>query len=550
MGMPIQISSWLLVTFLWVLICQVSLQRILTQEIEYNVDLRQLLTAINVTLDTVVDGSIEELGRVYHRGNLCPFKRKVIRKLAHGKDIDVMIIGGSVTYGADLSDRLNQRWSNIFTNILTSGWYKGSIRVNNIGVGACNADVWIDRVHEMTQADIILVDLTVNDQTYDLRLLPHLYRTLIQAIDAGPNHPALLFHQAFRTGKDSFRELENHCPALDEQGSCCGGGYYFCKKWWQMQDYVAIALHMYGVPYISYRDLAWPNYDIPPDNLNIWWNGMSHPDAKAHKLIGKMMAFAFYMQIKEAHRAEHCETDEHARYVSADQFDESLRPVCETPLTKMWAGDSQESQLQFETVPPSNIQAIDSLAATNPAMSPPMGWRFFADSKNKYGWILQSDREQFSALCANEPGSPPFCAAAQDATVISFPVLFGPQPRLQIAYLISYAPEMANARVWVDDARHDGVRLAGLWEERYSITQVATIVASADDPAVRGGSGSSDGGDSRSSADGSDVGIAGLSRDTYIMPSLTPGPHTVHIAAAQLKKSSVYKWKLLGITSC
>jgi hypothetical protein len=38
-------------------------------------------------------------------------------------------------YGADLKDRLGQRWSNSFTEILNSGWYKGTFEVSNIGVG-------------------------------------------------------------------------------------------------------------------------------------------------------------------------------------------------------------------------------------------------------------------------------------------------------------------------------------------------------------------------------------------------------------------------------
>ena len=57
-----------------------------------------------------------------------------------------------------------ERWSTRFTDILSSGWYDGKIVVRNMGVGACNIDVWIDRVHEFKNADMVIVDLSVNDQ--------------------------------------------------------------------------------------------------------------------------------------------------------------------------------------------------------------------------------------------------------------------------------------------------------------------------------------------------------------------------------------------------
>ena len=52
--------------------------------------------------------------------------------------IDIIIIGGSVTYGADLPDRMKQRWSTKFTEIMNSGWYDGKFNIKNLGVGACN----------------------------------------------------------------------------------------------------------------------------------------------------------------------------------------------------------------------------------------------------------------------------------------------------------------------------------------------------------------------------------------------------------------------------
>lgn len=196
-------------------------------------------------------------------------------KLKRMERIKILIIGGSVTYGADLPDRLKQRWSKKFIDVMNSGWYKGYFDIQNLGVGACNIDVWIYRVNEMKDADLIIVDLSPNDQGFDLQALPHLYNTFIQLVDSLPNHPALFFHEAFRTGAYDLKEY-NHCKNKLDQGTCCNG-FIYCKRWYEMQDFVAIALSKYSIPYISYRDLAWPNYYHPPSNLNQWWNGASHP---------------------------------------------------------------------------------------------------------------------------------------------------------------------------------------------------------------------------------------------------------------------------------
>jgi hypothetical protein len=281
-----------------------------------HIHLGKLAAAINATIDPVVDASLNDLFRVYHPGNVCPFKRKVMSKLATGEKIKILIIGGSVTYGADLQDRMGQRWSTYFTQLLNSGWYSGGLEIVNIGVGACNVDVWMYKVSQMSDADLVIVDLTVNDQGFDLQALPHLYRTFVQLIDDQPNHPALLFHQAFRTANHDYNDINKHCPEEQSHGTCCNG-FYFCKRWWDMQDFVGIALNRLGVPFMSYRDLIWPSYENPPGTLDIWWNGMSHPDYKAHRMIAKLLAFGVMMQVKDAHGATHCTAEgDNSRYVT------------------------------------------------------------------------------------------------------------------------------------------------------------------------------------------------------------------------------------------
>ena len=190
-------------------------------EIIHNVHFHDLMAKVGESLnDNAVDASLHQMTKVYHKGNLCPFHRNVVKKMAQRETIEVVIIGGSVTYGADLPDRLGQRWSNKFTQILQSGWYTGQINVNNIAVGACNIDVWIDKVNEARGADMVIIDLSVNDQGFDLQGLPFLYQNFLQLLDNLPKHPAMLIHYAFRTGKDNQAEF-GHCPEPKDQVMKC-----------------------------------------------------------------------------------------------------------------------------------------------------------------------------------------------------------------------------------------------------------------------------------------------------------------------------------------
>lgn len=429
-------------------------------------------------------------------------------KLAAGQKLKILIVGGSVTYGADLADRMGQRWSNYFSKLLNSGWYSGGLDIVNIGVGACNVDVWMYKVNQMSDADLVIVDLTVNDQGFDLQALPHLYRTFIQLIDDQPNHPALLFHQAFRTAKRDFGDIKVHCPEENAHGTCCNG-FFFCKRWWDMQDFVGIALNRLGVPFMSYRDLAWPTFESPPDNLDVWWNGMSHPDHRAHKMIAKLLAFGFMMQVKEAHDSTHCTVDgDNSRYVSALEIDATVRPICAAPLTAYHVGDNPES---VKFIPAKLVEGANM-------------WRFYNDSQLKFGWILDKSKEEIALTC----GGQPWCPQAVEASVASFEIHMGASPRLQISFLKSQDANMGSIAAWVDDNKAETVLINGFWDLGYSVAHTMTFT---NVPLVNYST--------------AVVGDAGL------FPSLTPGQHTLHLALPPKSNNHPrFKWKLLGITAC
>jgi len=410
--------------------------------------LGKFVSAINASIDDVVDAKLHDMSKVYHTGNICPFRRTVVSKMAKTEKIKIVIVGGSVTYGAELRDRMNQRWSAYFTELMNSGWYQGQFEVVNIGVGACNIDVWIDKVSMVRDADLVIMDLSVNDQGFDLQALPHLYAAFIQLVDAQDNHPAFLFHQAFRTGLRDPREF-GHCPIREYQGSCCNG-FLWCKRWWDMQDFVTLTLARFSIPYVSYRDLIWPVYNEPPPVLDQWWNGMSHPDYKAHKMMAKLIAFGVMMQVKEAHAATHCDNnEEHSRYVSSSAIDKTVQPICATPKTFLYTGETPESVQNFPAVlsDGTTIDTVVSSASTGSTGSgdavPHTPWRYYNDSQLKFGWILALPQAEIERKCDGAK----YCTKVVEESVLSFKLKFGEFPRLQISYLKSQDASMGTIKV-------------------------------------------------------------------------------------------------------
>jgi hypothetical protein len=249
--------------------------------------LNVLADAVNVPINLVVDADWNLLNNVNHQGNVCPFRRAVLSKLLNNETIKIVVVGGSMTYGAGLSnrDRERDRWSDKFSRYMNSdGWCNSKIEVDNIAIPATNVDVWIEQIRFTTAAaaDLVIVDEQVNDQVFDLKALPHLYHTFISIIDNLPNHPAILFSQTFITAGSAFQDINKKCYRPGAWGACCEG-YYWCKTMWEMQDFTEVALQHFEVPYISYRDMFWPDY-YNDSHVRQYWNGGSHPDIKTHNM--------------------------------------------------------------------------------------------------------------------------------------------------------------------------------------------------------------------------------------------------------------------------
>jgi hypothetical protein len=501
--------------------------------VAHHVRLHTFLEKLNMTLDPVVDATVDQMAAVYHQGNLCPFKKRIFDKMARGETIKVVIVGGSVTYGAELKDRLRQRWSYLFTEILTSEWYTGGFDINNIGVGACNIDVWIYKVKDLKSADMVIVDLSPNDQGFNLQALPLLYETFIQLVDELPNHPAIYFNQAFRGAKLDKNDINIHCPT--DYISCCDGEM-FCHRWYEMQDFVAITLRKFGIPFVSYRDLVWPDYYHPSSTLNQFWNGMSHPDYKAHALIGKLIAYGFYRQLKESHHYHQinaCDDPGKDHYVTNEHKNPAVVSLCPEFITNMQAADTIESKENFAILPNPYLPA--------PANQQPTPWRYYNDSQLKFGWILETTKSSILQECQSQTLSNSALFASKSSLIDSFicekaiyshslsiPIEFQSDiPKLQLTFLISYSDEMGDIIAWIDDSIDSSIKITGKWDLEYSVRHVATI-----------------------SKELLVTVSAYIKGDNYAMNSLSSGKHILHLSVAHFNDKEKFKWKLMGISTC
>lgn len=491
---------------------------IISSPLEEHIHLGKLLREINKTNDDVVDHSIHEMEGVYHKGNICPFMRTVGSKIHENKSFKILIIGGSVTYGADLRDRNNQRWSNKFTQIMNSGWHNQSVNVVNGAIAACNVDSWIYRVKTFGDADLIIIDTTVNDQGFDLQALPLLYHTFIQLIDNLPSHPALLFHQAFRSALRDKNDINKHCPndyISNDQG------ILVCRKWWEMQDFVTKTLKHFRIPYVSYRDLVWPDYYHPPANLESVWNGMSHPDYHAHAMIAKLISYGVYnllKEIKHIHYTKHCEQTNSIHYISPHLKDASIQELCPHPLVDMQANTDPLSYQSFRFT---NIQPPIPIEINH--------WRFYNDSKQKFGWILELNQTYLHSQCpASTPDRGIICESLLPRVTLSLNIEVSQQnPIIQLLFLKSYDERMGIASLWLDDYRNESIEINSRWDLSYSVTRYASL----------------------SPKELTNVSSI-IKGDNIILSRLLPGSHVLHISPKNIIEQNNYKWKLLGVIAC
>ena len=130
-------------------------------------------------------------------------------------------------------------------------------------------------VGDLANADIVIVDCAVNDGLHSIRgtgSLPTFTEALIRSLLSLPSAPAVIYLATFTGAEQDY--LGGTCAGLDAQ-----------------EAYFPVVQH-YGVPLISYRDLAsleGPDFQC---NQNLG-RGFGHPPWRIHQLVADTVAYFF-----------------------------------------------------------------------------------------------------------------------------------------------------------------------------------------------------------------------------------------------------------------
>ena len=191
--------------------------------------------------------------------------------------------------------------------LLLKDAHSPKVTVSNIAQPSWGYKHWIEsgKLQELGGADLVIIDLAVNTQNYldAFAQMRHL-DCLLHGILAGPDAPAVLFVETFRSCAFEDADCDFHCAPL-EQGSMAvdigSGGvknYTWCNRWWTVQDIDRPVLRHYQLPMASYRDAVWPSLPSPNDHLPCFWNGLNHPDAFAHAVLARVVFFSFEQALR------------------------------------------------------------------------------------------------------------------------------------------------------------------------------------------------------------------------------------------------------------
>lgn len=195
-------------------------------------------------------------------------------------------------------------------------------------------------------------------------------------------------------------------------------GSYFCGRWWDMQTHEVPVLSKENITWLSYRDGFWPSKYEPPPLAQLFWNGNSHPDGRAHRLLAKTVIFALAKLIEAAQLPQICGSDR----------DESTSSWlgCFSPLWRLSALNSTSARFEPAVI------------------SGP--WEFSSFRPGKYGWNIKLSASAVQGLCdRNETYN----------SSITFAVQLPKSSRelnLQLSYVRSSDPMWGSAIVRVNNS--------------------------------------------------------------------------------------------------
>lgn len=411
--------------------------------------------------------------------NPCPFREKILQKMSKNETINITVIGGSNTYGTGIKEdeRYKLRWSTLLSNYLNSGWYSGNFNVINIAKSGWSIQIWNERMDEIakTSPDLLITDFTVNDtDEMRYRSLQTLYNIFLKVIETLEYKPALLMDLTLRIDKHSKPPDPSNKYDFNVKFKEKNTGLYGYYYLWKTADFSSEVTRKYEVPTASYRDVIYPDFFSPPDNILELWSDPMHVNSTTHKYMADHMYNSIIKMIKESLLTNKCQKTikgvenpypycNRSGYIDPKYFEKAIRPVCipRGIIKNMEATREKESKNTFKMSSTFNESSK---------------WKFYSDSKSKYGWIYNeispNNTNYLDESLKNFKKNLKISDLPQDK-ILSFEVYTN--NTIQLSFLNSYPDIYGGFIIWFDDDLSISGYQNTQWITKSSVTSIYNI---------------------------------------------------------------------------
>ena len=246
--------------------------------------------------------SVEDFQHSFFEGNPCLWK-ELTRKLDAGEDIQIGVIGGSMTAGVGCYVPRGQcAWPVKLEQMFNSS----KVTVHNYAIGGANYDHYLangDLQH--IECDLMLVDLAVNAQSYQRNegwLQNRVDTVIFDILKAHPQRP-LLWVTTYRAVP--FDRNGNQPYEIGEMSYEVNGElkkYYWLWYSVKIKDYEQLITSHYDIPVASYRDAVWRGARVngtmqtfaePRENQACFFNANYHPSSATHILVADVVRLRY-----------------------------------------------------------------------------------------------------------------------------------------------------------------------------------------------------------------------------------------------------------------
>jgi hypothetical protein len=333
--------------------------------------------------------------------------------------MNVLIIGGSVTAGYDLPSR-EFTWANQIKSALSRFCDVNVMSGSGQGSAYFMSDVhfW-SRIVKEPKIDVIIAEFSVNDQYFgsdeygNAAIYPEHIYNFIDRVKQVRGDVNLLFVNTFRLGeiysrKDAppDRQLRTNSTGYDILILPNDSILYTPSHYWSIASMQQTVLREVGIPYFSYRDLVYPFRLTPRRDLETFWRGSTVANKKL----------------------QHCHPDELAHTLLAAGTIHTMGLLCEQARGVKLSFDRFPSVRSVEY----NITPADALVEACPHAAQILRGEHFPSASSKGKWRYGEDEMSHHKIAWTIRGS------STDDNEIVFDLIVGPKRQLIVENLRSW----------------------------------------------------------------------------------------------------------------